>query len=223
MMRILFAAAMVAGLGAGSQASAALTTFIGADNSVTSLAQMINSKAAAAAFDTAVPHASVITFETSLPANVSVTGGAITTNVTPCDALCGFNTTAGGQKFYSQFGGTATFTFTAPIDAFGLYVTGLQTDLVSQETLTFSDGSSQTIDTPSATGGGAAFIGFTDAGKSISSVSYNATGDIVGLDDVQFGNVSSVPEPASWALMLVGAGGLGLAMRSRRKYAVAAA
>ena len=35
--------------------------------------------------------------------------------------------------------------------------------------------------------------------------------------------IAAVPEPATWAMMLVGLGGLGVALRSRRKPAVAAA
>jgi hypothetical protein len=43
-----------------------------------------------------------------------------------------------------------------------------------------------------------------------------------GVDTGTF-NLSAVPEPASWAMMLVGFGGMGAAMRnSRRKLAVAA-
>jgi hypothetical protein len=153
-------------------------TYTGADNAVTSLAQMTNSVTAETAFNAAVSGESVITFETATPAGVSISGGSIT-NTSGCGSLCGFNTTAGGSYFYSLGGGKATFTFTTAIDAFGTYVTGLQTNLVPQETLTFSDGSTQTINTPTAINGGGAFVGFTDFGKSIVSVSYNATSDIV--------------------------------------------
>ena len=64
--------------------------------------------------------------------------------------------------------------------------------------------------------GGGAFIGFTDIGKSITSVTYEATADVVAIDDIQFGNAGRVPEPAVWALMLVGLGGVGMFMRARR-------
>jgi hypothetical protein len=54
-------------------------------------------------------------------------------------------------------------------------------------------------------------------------------GDIIANATDNFGgsqgtfNLTAVPEPASWAMMLVGFGGLGVAMRSRRKMATATA
>ncbi len=198
-------------------AQAALVVYMGADDAVTSLAQMTNSSAAAAAFDSAVSGASLIDFESPLPAGVSISGGtASITNNSGCGALCGFNTTSGGAYFLLLFGGSATFTFTTAIDAFGFYVTGLQTNLVGQETLTFDDGSMQTIDIPDAINGGGAFVGFTDFGKSVVSVTYQATNDIVAIDDVRYhtsGN--NAPEPGSLALVAIATMALG-ALRRRR-------
>jgi hypothetical protein len=215
---LLVAGALVVAGFAGRAKAGTITTYLGADNNVSSLAQMTNSVAAETAFVAAAPGLSLITFETAVPASVTIVGGSITNN-SGCGQLCGFNTTAGGQNFYLLDGGTGTFTFTTAIDAFGMYITGLQTDLVAQETITFSDGSSQTINTPASTGGGGAFMGFTDIGASIVSVSYNATSDIVSLDDVRYGNVSSsVPEPSS--LLLLGTGLLVLGMVAIRKRAL---
>lgn len=213
MLRSLTAIAFAATLTA--QAHASLVTFIGGDDGVSSLSQMTNSLAAAAAFNAAASGLSTIDFEGALPAGVTISGGSITNN-SGCGALCGFNTTSGGQNFLSLFGGSTTFTFAAPVSAFGFYVTGLQTNLVPQETLTFLDGSSQTINAPSAINGGGAFIGFTDAGKSITSISYNATNDIVVIDDVRYGAAGAVPEATTWAMFLVGFGVLGATVRRKR-------
>jgi hypothetical protein len=60
--------------------------------------------------------------------------------------------------------------------------------------------------------GGQTLIAFTAPGAGINV-------DPV-LDNV---SVTAVPEPATWAMMLVGFGGLGMAMRSRRKRAPTAA
>lgn len=219
MKRSVVAIAMGLGLGLASQAKAALVIYSGADDAVTSLADMTNASAASAAFDAAVTGATLVDFEGALPTGLTISGGLVT-NDSGCGALCGINTTPGGRNFLYLYGGSATFTFANPIQAFGFYITGLQTSLVAQQTLTFSDGSNQTIDMISANGGGGAFLGFTNVGKSVTSLTYNATQDIVTIDDLRFVGLTTVPEPATWAMMLLGFGGMGSMLRaSRRKMA----
>jgi hypothetical protein len=204
-------------------ANAAPITFLAADDNVASLAQMVNSTAASASFLSVAGNLNIVDFESSLPANLTITGGT-TTNASLCGSLCGFNTTSGGEFFRSVFGGSVTFSFTNPVDAFGFYVNGLQTNLVPQQTIVYVDGSSatQTIDFPSAINGGGAFVGFIDFGQQISSVTFNATNDILGFDDLRFGrsandpgNLNNVSEPTTLALL--GLGLVGLASGRRRK------
>ncbi|GAA0853528.1 PEP-CTERM sorting domain-containing protein [Aliiglaciecola litoralis] len=204
-----------------SAAFAAPITYIGADDAVSSIAQMVNSNAAAADFLNVTGNIGVYDFESAIPANLTITGG--TTVNTNCGSLCGFNTTAGGSFWREVVGGSVTFTFVNPVDAFGFFVNGLQTDLVPQQTIEYVDGSlsQQIINMPSSTGGGGAFIGFIDFGQLISSVTFNATSDILGFDDLRFGRSQNDPGdpngiPAPATLLLFVAGLLGLRLRSRK-------
>ncbi len=104
------------------------------------------------------------------------------------------------------------------------YFSGVQTNFFT-DTITFNDGTSQTIDIPGTgtTGsiGAAAFVGFTDAGKLITSVTINAGNpgtqspgiDDIGVDDVRF-QVPPVPEPSSLALLTLG----GVALAGWRRW-----
>ena len=134
-------------------------------------------------------------------------------NITPpCNnATCGYNTSPGGSNFLLLFGGTATFSFSTGTDAFVAYLTGVQN---GGETISFSDGTSESVAIPSpGFGGGTAFVGFMDPGKSIASITINVNNDIVGVDDVRY--LASVPEPASLALF--GGALTILALTRRRK------
>jgi PEP-CTERM motif len=224
-------------------AHAALITFTGTDDGAGSLAAAPNSVAAAASFDAAVAALgtkNTLTFESSplgtfssltLASGVGLTGSDIngnnqsivntTSNINitpPCtNASCGYNTTSAGANFLLLFGGTATFSFGAGTDAFGAYLTGVQN---GGETVTFSDGTSESVAIPSpGFRGGTAFVGFVDTGKSIASITINVNNDIVGVDDVRY--IGSVPEPASLALLGGALTGLALIRRRRKHNATA--
>ena len=55
--------------------------------------------------------------------------------------------------------------------------------------------------------------------NSVTGLQFNSSGNAFEFDNVNV-TTAAVPEPASWALMLLGFGGTGAAMRSRRKVAV---
>ncbi len=218
--------ALVAGLliVGSTSVSAVPVTYIAADDGVSSLADMVNAQAAQADFLSVAGALNVVDFESALPVDLTITGG--TTRVgSSCGALCGFNTTIGGQPHREVFGGSVTFSFADPVDAFGFYVNGLQTNLVPQQTIVYTDGSSTTttIDFPEAINGGGAFVGFIDFGNLISSVTFNATNDILGFDDLLFGRSeqdpnnpgNNVPEPGVLALFGMGIAFLGLIRRRR--------
>jgi hypothetical protein len=209
-----------------SAANAVPIIFSGVDPNANSTDPRPNSNAAAALFDAAalaLGTNSIITFESAplgsfsslvIAPGVTLTGTSFgggdqeirnSPFATP-DRNFGYNTTAGGSQFAQMLGGTLTFTFSTPIDTFGAYLSGVQID---GETITFSDGSTQTIPIPNpGIDGGVQFLGFTDVGFQISSITITAnvstSGDIIGVDDVRFGRPagSSVPDAGGSVLLL---------------------
>jgi hypothetical protein len=227
-----------------ASASASVITFAGEDIMATTTSAHPTSSAAAGSFDAAaaaIGNVSVISFESAplgsfasltVAPGVTISGTSAggtnqsilnASNSPTIPTLDGYNTTSGGSRFVEVEGGTLTFTFASPVQFFGAYFSGVQdffTDVV-----TFSDGTSQTIDLPEAgtspSVGALDFIGFTDAGKAISSITLNAGNsfagyDFIGIDDVRFqSTVSAAPEPSSVALLLL-AGALAFSARRSR-------
>jgi hypothetical protein len=164
-------------------------SFFGVDPGANSTDPRPTSNSAAASFDAAASHLGVlqiITFESAplgVPAsNLQIAPGVFLSGTEPISGVIGspsppsgpvapifgYNATIGGDKYVITFGGALTLRFDSPILGFGAYVTGLQ---FNGETITFNDGSSRTIDIPNpGDGGGVAFVGFTDTGTSISSI-----------------------------------------------------
>ena len=174
--------------------SAGIVTFTGEDLNAGPGGPFTNSDAAAANFDAAASLISpegIINFESaplgpfsSLTAanGVTITGTDLngnnlyvsnTPNFPSSPQLDGFNTTPGGANYVELMAGTLTFNFANPVQYFGAYLTGIQANFF-QDTITFNDGSTETINVPNAntdgSDGATDFVGFTDAGTAISSI-----------------------------------------------------
>ncbi|MFN7731530.1 MAG: PEP-CTERM sorting domain-containing protein [Pirellula sp.] len=230
--------------GAGTMSDAAVVTYSASDAAAGPTDPRPNSNAMAANFDTAASALGtlqIITFESAplgafsnltVAPGVSLSGvdrngGSQTIRNTPGGgsgpsdpvSIYGYNTTLGGANFVYVLGGTLTFTFSTGVQAFGAYISGIQ---FAGETITFNDGSFQSVAIPplGVSDGGVAFVGFTDAGKSITSITINAVGspggpDFISIDDVRIvANVPPVPEPSTFAI--VGLGAMGWAAFKRR-------
>ncbi len=207
---------------------AGITIYSGFDNGAGSPPHP-NSDAAAALFDAATGSLPIITFESAplgpysslvVAPGVTLTGtnsnkGNQSIIDTPgCSpALCGYNTTLGGKQWADVNGGFITFTFSTPISSFGAYFTGVQ---IAGDSISFFDGSTQTIPLPvDSYSGGTAFVGFVDTNANITSVTINASYDIIGVDDVRYGAPAAAPEPSS--ITLLGSGVLGLSGMLRKR------
>ena len=227
----------------GTSAVAALVTFSGSDIMATTSSPHPNSAAAAASFSTAVSllgSSSLIDFESAplgsftnltIATGVTINGSDLnsssqtirnTSGFPAAPTLDGYNTTPGGSQFVEMFGGNLTFSFATPVQSFGAYFSGIQTAFFA-DTVNFSDGTSQSLLIPgpgtTSSIGALAFVGFTDAGKSISSVTITAgvptSGqDAIGVDDVRYQVVNSVPEPTA---ALFGLALMGVCSATRRR------
>jgi hypothetical protein len=173
----------------------------------------------------------------STPASLSFAGSAGAINATfsggageicPGGAadLCGAGRYATSATNYFATRGQFDLTFTSPIAAFGFYATDIGdfSGQLSVELLR-SVGGNTTIAIPHTIGGtdgSLLFWGVIDTANPFTGVRFlNSVGqgDAFGFDDLTVGDVrqvtGGVPEPATWAMMLFGFGGLGYAMRRR--------
>jgi len=217
---------------------AAPIVFEGTDTGVTIGGTYLNSDAAATSLSTAIATASQtaldIDFESAplgLFSSLALGNGVTATlsgtlNTTRISGISNvnpsgngtFNTTRpAGQRyvFLDTGSGSAalTFSFSNPIDAFGIYLTGL--DSFGQVSLAIDDGQpfSLTRSGPSSSGFDVKFLGITDIGGSFSSATLTLLTPQygIGFDDVVY---SRVPEPATLALLGIGLAGL---VGSRRR------
>jgi hypothetical protein len=229
-------------------ASAGIITFTGADLGVLPGSPSgPNSTLAATNFDAAASvlgNESIITFESApvgsftsliVAPGVTISGSDVHGNNQAINdtfdsafpSLDGYNTTPGGSHFVEMMGGSLVFTFATPVEFFGAFLSGVQD--FTQDTYTFSDGTSETINVPeagtSSSVGELVFVGFTDAGKSITSVTVNAgtsAFDAIGVDDVRFQSAAVAPEPNPALSLLTSCCFFGLMLWFRRRRAVRA-
>lgn len=105
------------------------------------------------------------------------------------------------------------FQFDNPTTAFGADFRSFNDS--SLRTLIFVDGM-QITPPVSPMSGALTFFGFTST-SAFSTVEFRGVqNDVFGIDDVSFSRATAaVPEPATWAMMLFGFGGLGYSMRRR--------
>jgi hypothetical protein len=235
--RCLTVAAAVV-LFAGSAMAGTINTFTGQDNGAPVAGPFPSSSAAQAGFKSAAGSfgsLNTITFEglpvgystpfTAAPGvTVTLTGGDFGNGLsgisnTTFGNVYGFNVTPGGSQWLGFAEGTATFSFANPTNSFGFWLTGLQTVYTGLGvlTVTFADGTSETLDPPVNVNGGAEYFAFTDTTAIDAVTISDPSNDAWGIDDVTYnsGAMAATPEPSSF--FLLGTGALGLAGAIRRK------
>lgn len=135
------------------------------------------------------------------------------------------NSIPSGTPYLSVLaGGSATYTFAAPVSSFQFDWGSIDT----YNTLTIN-GTSQAIVVPGsnfinpangdqiAAGTNGRFTVTGTAGELFTSVTFSSTGNSFEVDNLAVG--APVPEPATWALMMLGFGGMGAALRRKPRTA----
>ncbi len=218
------------------QPAQALTFFSNSDPGAGPDAARPNSNAAAASFDAAAAALgtlNTINFEAQtlgLDLNRTLAPGVtatwfnqsgLTVDEFP-SVITGYNTTASGSKFAqvtpinTGIPNGVTFSFATPIQSWGAFFTGVGTS-GGNVILSFNNGTSQIQNVLGSPNGGVSFLGFTDSGRSIASITIQRNqggNDIFGIDDMRY---VAIPTPA----LLPGLIGMGIAAIRRRKVAAA--
>jgi hypothetical protein len=203
---ILGSAAAIAAIGFGAQAQASIVT-----GSLSSWEATVGTYAETTNFG--VPDSTPISGFTTTD------GVPVSVNETAVSIGDGWATWSGGYtgQILADYSSTSvTYALGAAVKGFGLFV---EPDPYSvyDITLTTSDGQSLT----QAVNGyaGAAFFGWTGSG--VTSFTLSSATDF-GAGDV-FSAAGGVPEPATWAMMLMGFGAMGAGLRGARRRQTATA
>lgn len=135
----------------------------------------------------------------------------------------------GAQLLYNAATGALTLNFLTPVSAAGALIqTNYLVDFTA--TVTTNDGSSFDVAGNSSSCGCDAnpFLGAFSSSANISSITFTTTNSVnsndfaIGSLQLIDGSVAAVPEPATWAMMIVGFGAIGLSMRHRKRATAAA-
>jgi hypothetical protein len=136
-----------------------------------------------------------------------------------------FNTSASGQAKITPFATTFNdLTMTASGTASAFTALLLDVKVPTTETLTFTSpthitsGATQTV----GPNGENFILVSTIGGETFSSLGFTSTGNLSSVEQVRVdiaGNVGAVPEPATWAMMVVGFVGVGFMAYRRRGHA----
>lgn len=174
------------------------------------------------------PGLSVVENFNALAAGTSVGSGAMihAANSDGNGALPAFGD---GSKYLSVLGGGSYSMVLAPVSMLSFVLGSL--DTYNSVRLSFADGSTQLLEgaqikgalTPTpllnsgdqmipATNGRVTYG--SNGGPLINGVTFLSTGNSFEIDDVA---TAAVPEPATWAMMLLGFAAIGHSMRSRRR------
>ncbi len=151
--------------------------------------------------------------------NGTLTGGGQVVNA----PVTGTFATSATQFYDNQFS-AFTVAFTSPIAAFGFYGTDVG-DVNTALQITLDSGlASQRVFTVANTlngnNGSLLFWGITDTANPFTTVTFAQSGsDRFGFDDLTVGDArqvtGGVPEPTTWAMMVLGFGAIGGAVRRR--------
>lgn len=141
------------------------------------------------------------------------------------DNTYGFDIGTGTGKWFGFAASNALFGFTDEVYSFGFYATGLQQSLGSIYRIHYANdvlGTSHTLQLPINHDGGVSYFGFLDSEGFTRVLIERAGGELWGVDNVTVGfsnlgvEPGAVPEPATWAMMIIGFGFVGAAMRTAR-------